>query len=68
MNYTMSSHFQIIQVVRQGCVMLPWLFSMFMVKTEREILERLVGGVQLSTTTVRVVLFADDVMLISDGR
>ena len=57
-----SDWFQITQGVRQGCVMSPWLFNVFMDKIVREVMEGCVEGVQMSTTEVRIVLFADDVI------
>ena len=42
--------------------MSPWLFNVFMDKIVREVMEGCVEGVQMSTTEVRIVLFADDVI------
>ena len=58
--------FPISQGVRQGCVMSPWLFNVFMDKIVREGMENFVGGVKMSTTEVSIVLFADDVMLLTE--
>ena len=38
-----SDWFQITQGVRQGCVMSPWLFNVFMDKIVREVMEGCVG-------------------------
>ena len=62
----MSRWFQITRGVRQGCVMSPWLFNVFMDKIVREAQERFTEGVQLETTTVKLVLFADDVMMLAE--
>ena len=56
----LSGWFPITQGVRQGCVMSPWLFNVFMDKIVREGMENFVGGVKMSTTKVSIVLFADD--------
>ena len=64
----LSSWFPITQGVRQGCVMSPWLFNVFMDKIVREGMENFVGGVKMSTTEVSVVLFADDVMLLTERK
>ena len=56
------------QGVRQGCVMSPWLFNVFMDKIVREGIESFVGGVRMSTTEVCIVLFADDVMLLTERK
>ena len=47
-----SGWFPITQGVRQGCVMSPWLFNVFMDGIMREATEKLQGGVQLTTTKV----------------
>ena len=41
-------------------------FNVFMDKIEREGMENFVGGVKMSTTEVSIVLFADDVMLLTE--
>ena len=64
----LSGWFLISQGVRQGCVMSPWLFNVFMDKMVPEGMENFVGGVKVSTTEVSVVLFADDVMVLICGN
>ena len=64
----LSGWFPITQGVRQGCVMSPWLFNVFMDKIVREGMENFVGGVKMSTTKVSIVLFADDVMLLAERK
>ena len=54
--------------VRQGCVMSAWLFNVFMDKMVTEGMENFVGGVKVSTTEVSVVLFADDVMVLTERK
>ena len=58
----LSDWFPITQGVRQGCVMSAWLFNVFMDKIVREGIESFVGGVRMS------VLFADDVMLLTERK
>ena len=41
----------------------PWLFNIFMDRIMREVKERLQGGVQLTTTLVEMLLFADDIIV-----
>ena len=48
--------------------MSPWLFNVFMDKIVREGMENFVGGVKMSTTEVSIVLIADDVMLLTEGK
>ena len=48
--------------------MSPWLFNVFMDKIVRVVMEGCVGGVQMSITEVRMVLFADDVMLLTERK
>ena len=48
----LSEWFSISQGVRQGCVLSPWLFNVFMDRIMREVKDRLQGGVHLTTTTV----------------
>ena len=42
-------------------MMSPWVFNIFMDKIVREAQEEFDGGVQLETSNVNLVLFADDV-------
>ena len=62
----MSGCFLITRGVRQGCVISPWLFNIFMDKMIREAQEEFDGGVQLETSNVNLVLFADDVMMLAE--
>ena len=60
-----SGWFPITQGVRQGCVMSPWLFNVFMDGIMRETKEKLQGGVQLTTTNLQLILFADDIVMVT---
>ena len=48
--------------------MSPWLFNVFMDKIVSEVMEDCVEGVQMFTTEVRIVLFADDVILLTERK
>ena len=61
-----SDWFGVEQGVRQGCVMSPWLFNLHMDTVVREAREKCVGGVKLEETTVHLLLFADDLMLVAE--
>jgi hypothetical protein len=53
--------------VRQGCVMSPFLFSLFVNGLAREI--KAVGkGVQVGRLRVQLLLYTDDIVLISDTQ
>ena len=56
MENKLSGWFQVTRS-RQGCVMTTWHFSISIEKSVREAQERFAGGVQLETTTVKLVLF-----------
>ena len=45
---------------RRG-LMNPWLFNLFMDRIMREVKDRLQGSVQLTATTVQVLLFAVEI-------
>ena len=62
----LSEWFKIARGVRQGCVMSPWLFNIFMDKIVREVQASSVGGVQMTSTKVQMILFADDVLLVTE--
>ena len=61
-----SEWFKVKQGVRQGCVMSPWLFNIFIDNTIREARESFVGGVELRENTVQLLLFADDLLLVTE--
>ena len=46
-----------------GCVMLPWIDG-----TMREAKENLQGGVQLPTTNVQMLLFMDDIVMVTEKK
>ena len=55
-----SEWFKVKQGVRQGCVMSPWLFNIFIDNTIREARESFVGGVELSCYLLLVVEEEED--------
>ena len=67
-NGKLSRWFPIYQGVRQGCVMSPWLFNIYIDGIIREAMDDFVGGVQLSNTKVQVLLFADDIVMVTERK
>ena len=63
-----SGWFPITQGVRQGCVMSLWLFNVFMDGIMRETMEKLQGGVQLTTTNMQLILFVDDIVMVTEKK
>ena len=63
-----SDWFGVEQGVRQGCVMSPWLFNLYMDNIVREARQKFVGGVQMEEIVVQLLLFADDLMLVAENN
>ena len=69
-----SEWFSVNVVVRQGCVMSPWLFNLYMDGVVREVRARTLGrGAQLVGTDeekweVSQLLLADDTVLVADSK
>ena len=69
-----SDSFLVKTGVRQGCVMSPWLFNLYMDGVVREVNERVLGrGAKLKgrnglTWEVNQLLFADDTALVADSE
>ena len=69
-----SEWFSVNVGVRQGCVMSPWLFNLYMDGVVREVQARARGrGAQLVGTDeekweVSQLLFADDTVLVADSK
>ena len=61
-----SDWFGVGQGVRQGCTMSPWLFNIFMDNIVREAKQRFEGGVEMETGKIQLLLFADDLMLVTE--
>jgi len=49
--------------VRQGCPMSPLLFSLFI----NDVVEELEGGVKVGEVKIKALLYADDIVLVSDS-
>ena len=47
--------------------MSPWLFNIFMDNIVREAKQRFEGGVEMETGTIQLLLFADDLMLVTES-
>ena len=60
-----SDWFKVEQGVRQGCVMSPWLFNLYMDHMLRKVKERFSGGVKLEERKVQFLLFTDNLMLVA---
>ena len=61
-----SEWFPVKKGVRQGCVMSPWLFNVYMDRIVREAKERFSGGVKLEESNVQFLLFVDDLILVAE--
>ena len=48
--------------VKQGCILSPLLFSLYI----NDLHEYLEGGLQVGNLNIRILLYADDIVLISD--
>ena len=64
----LSEWFPISQGGRQGCVLSSWLFNVFMDRIMREVMDRLQGCVHLTATTVKILLFADDIVVCMEKK
>jgi hypothetical protein len=61
--------FETLMGVRQGCVLSPILYSIFINGFAKELIERGVGGVEVGEDVLRLLLFADDIVLFAeDGQ
>ena len=55
------------QGVRQGCVLSPWLFNVFMNRIMREVKDRLQGVCSSPPPcTVQILLFANDIVVCTE--
>jgi len=60
---SMSSDFETHIGVKQGCLMSPLLFSLYL----NDIHEYLGGGLNIDDMNIRVLLYADDIVIISEN-
>ena len=61
-----SSEFPCHKGVRQGCPLSPLLFSLFISDLEHELLANSSGKVRIGEQEVRVIMFADDLVLLAE--
>ena len=59
--------FDVQKGVRQGCTLSPWLFNVFMDKVVKEARRDFVSRVKLSTRSVEVLMFANDMVLMGES-
>ncbi len=72
-NEETSEHFEIKVGLRQGCVMSPWLFNIYLDGVMREVKGKVGGvGVKLYSEgrkwVLNSILFADDTVLIAENE
>ncbi|KAI8122629.1 RNA-directed DNA polymerase from mobile element jockey [Lucilia cuprina] len=58
----LSKPFTVTQGVKQGCLLSPVLFALYL----KDLHEYLPGGIIVSGTVVKVLLYVDDIVLLSD--
>ena len=66
LNSETSDEFLYRKGVRQGCNLSPLLFSVFINDLEKYLLENNSGSIEINSTPVCLLLFADDLVLLSD--
>ena len=54
--------------VRQGCVMSPTLFNLYIADLDRELEKRGIGGVSLGTKRIWSLAYADDMVLLAKNK
>lgn len=54
--------------VRQGCVLSPVLFNLYIADIDKYLLERGIGGVKLGNVRIWTLAYADDMVLIAKNR
>ena len=62
-----TKFFDVEEGVRRGCVLSPILFSVFINKLVRDIISSGLG-VQIKGNKVALLLYADDIVLVTDSR
>lgn len=58
---SLSEPFSVSQGVKQGCLLSPVLFSLYL----NDLHDLLPGGVEVAGTTVKLLMYADDIVLLS---
>ena len=60
---TLSEEFTIKSGVKQGCVLSPVLFSLYL----NDLPETLPGGLTVAGVSIKILLYADDIVILSDS-
>ena len=66
LNSETSDEFLYRKGVCQGCNLSPLLFSLFINDLEKYLLENNSGSIEINSSPLRLLLFADDLVLLSD--
>jgi hypothetical protein len=64
----LSEWFETLVGVRQGCVLSPVLYSLFINGFAKFLKEKSVGGVEVAEEWLRLLLFADDIVLFAESE
>jgi hypothetical protein len=64
----LSEWFETLVGVRQGCVLSPVLYSLFINGFAKFLKEKSVGGVKVAEEWLRLLLFADDIVLFAESE
>jgi Reverse transcriptase (RNA-dependent DNA polymerase)/Endonuclease-reverse transcriptase len=69
MNGGLSEWFEVSRGVRQGCVMSPWLFNIFMDKCIRmaESMAASESGIKMDLLILKMLLYADDAVVVAES-
>jgi len=65
---TLSEWFRVKKVVRQGCVLSPYLFNILAKMVMRETLDGFQGGLQIGSRMVTNLRYADDIILLATSE
>jgi len=60
---SLSEPFETSEGVKQGCLLSPVLFTLFL----NDLHDKLPGGIVIAGVTIRVLMYADDLVLISES-
>ena len=60
-----TEEFMIEQGLRQGCPLSPWLFNVFLDRVVREAMVGFQRGVELDSSLIRTLMFADDTVMLA---
>ena len=63
-----SQGFRVRKGVRQGCTLSPWLFNVFIDKVVKEARRECVREVTLSTGSIGILMFADDMVMMAETK